>query len=161
MILIAYDGSDDAKFAIDRAGELFTGSDATVVSVWEPFIDVLARSPSALVVTRGVDNVEEIDKASREAAEATAEEGAKLATTAGLNAQARADRLQTNVSGAILAAASHLEASAIVIGSRGLTRVKSLLLGSVSSAVIQHTDRPVVLVPSREIAKERARSRRG
>ncbi len=38
---------------------------------------MLARSPSALVVTRGVDDVEEIDKASREAAEATAEEGAR------------------------------------------------------------------------------------
>ncbi len=37
MILIAYDGSDDARFAIDRAGELFTGSDAAVVSVWERF----------------------------------------------------------------------------------------------------------------------------
>jgi nucleotide-binding universal stress UspA family protein len=36
-----------------------------------------------------------------------------------------------------------------------------VLLGSVSSAVIQHTDRPVVLAPSPEIAEERARSRRG
>jgi nucleotide-binding universal stress UspA family protein len=159
MILIAYDGSDDAKAAIDRAGELFPGSEAVVVSVWEPFIDVLARSPSALVVTRGVDNAAEIDKASREAAKATAEEGAALATAAGLNAQARADRLKTNVSGAILIAASDLDASAIVIGSRGLTRVKSLLLGSVSGAVIAHTDRPVVLVPSPEIAQERARGR--
>jgi nucleotide-binding universal stress UspA family protein len=50
MILIAYDGSDDAKFAIDRAGELFTGSDAAVGSVREPFIDVLLASVSSAVI---------------------------------------------------------------------------------------------------------------
>jgi nucleotide-binding universal stress UspA family protein len=38
-------------------------------------------------------------------------------------------------------------AGAIVIGSRGLTGVKSLLLGSVSHEVIRHADGTVVVVP--------------
>jgi nucleotide-binding universal stress UspA family protein len=43
------------------------------------------------------------------------------------------------------------------MGSRGLTGVKSLLLGSVSHAVIQHADRTVIVVPSSEVAAARAR----
>ena len=43
------------------------------------------------------------------------------------------------------------------MGSRGLTGVKSLLLGSVSHEVIQHADRTVVVVPSPDVAASRAR----
>jgi nucleotide-binding universal stress UspA family protein len=45
------------------------------------------------------------------------------------------------------------------MGSRGLTGVKSLLLGSVSRSVIQHADRTVIVVPSPEVAAARARER--
>jgi nucleotide-binding universal stress UspA family protein len=47
----------------------------------------------------------------------------------------------------ILAEADRVGADAIVMGSRGLTRLKSLLLGSVSHEVLQHANRPVVFVP--------------
>jgi nucleotide-binding universal stress UspA family protein len=50
-------------------------------------------------------------------------------------------------------------ASAILMGSRGLTGLKSVLLGSVSHAVIQHADRAVIVVPSQEVASERHRTR--
>ena len=43
------------------------------------------------------------------------------------------------------------------MGSRGLTGVKSLLLGSVSHEVIQHADRTVVVVPSPHVAESRAK----
>ncbi|MDQ2898064.1 MAG: universal stress protein [Actinomycetota bacterium] len=45
------------------------------------------------------------------------------------------------------------------MGSRGLTGLKSPLLGSVSQAVIQHADRPVIVVPSPDVADSRARGR--
>ncbi|MGZ4325074.1 MAG: universal stress protein, partial [Solirubrobacteraceae bacterium] len=48
MILIAYDGSPDARSAIDHAGELFSGEPATVLTVWEPFIDVMTRTGAGL-----------------------------------------------------------------------------------------------------------------
>jgi len=46
-----------------------------------------------------------------------------------------------------------------VIGSRGLTGLKSVLLGSVSHAVLQHADLPVIVAPSAEVAAAR-RARR-
>lgn len=59
----------------------------------------------------------------------------------------------------ILEQAEETGAEAIVLGSRGLTGVKSLLLGSVSHAVLQHADRPVIVVPSAPVAQRRAERR--
>ena len=40
-ILIAYDGSPDAKAAVALAGHLFDGSTAVVLTVWEGFSEVV------------------------------------------------------------------------------------------------------------------------
>jgi nucleotide-binding universal stress UspA family protein len=85
-------------------------------------------------------DIEEIDAATRKSAEGRAEEGAALARAAGLDAQPRVCSQATTTAAAILSAADEVGASAIVIRSRGLTGRKSLLLGSVSHAVIQHAD---------------------
>ena len=87
MILIAYDGSRDAQSAIDLAGDLMSGEPATVLSVWEPFIDVMART--GLGVGPGDIDFEQIDKANEESARERAAEGVKHAGRAGLNAQRR------------------------------------------------------------------------
>ena len=41
------------------------------------------------------------------------------------------------------------------MGTRGLSGVKSFLLGSVSHAVVQHADRAVLVVPSPELSERR------
>ncbi len=157
MVLICYDGSPDAQSAIEHAAELLDGQPVTVLTVWEPFVEVLARTPSGFGLAPGMVQVDEIDEATERAATERAEEGAELARTAGLNAQARACPQRTTVSAAILSVADEIGASAIVMGSRGLTGVKSLLLGSVSHAVIQHADRAVIVVPSPSVAAARER----
>ncbi len=158
MILICFDGSVDSRAAIERAGELLGGQPATVLTVWQPFSEVLARSSSGmLAMSPGSFDIEEIDTATRERAQESAEEGAELARQAGLDAQPRTCSLNRTVASAILREAATTGASAIVMGSRGLTGVKSLLLGSVSHAVIQHADRTVIVVPSPEVAAERER----
>jgi hypothetical protein len=45
------------------------------------------------------------------------------------------------------AVAGELDAGAIVLGARGLGRVESTLLGSVSSAVVHNARRPTLVVP--------------
>ena len=157
MVLICYDGSPDARAAIEHAGDLLAGQAAVVLTVWEPFVEVLARAPTGFGLSAGMVDVDEIDTGARQAAEQRAEEGAELARGAGLDAKALTCLQETTIASAILAAADEVGAKAIVIGSRGLTGVKSLLLGSVSHAVIQHADRAVIVVPSPRVAAARER----
>ncbi len=154
MILIAYDGSDDAKAAIQHAGELMPGQPAAVVTVWEPYVHMLTRYPASGAILAGEDSVE-IDDATATAAEEKAEEGAGLARQAGLDASARAIARQDSIAETLLTEADRANASAIVTGSRGLGGLGSLLMGSVSHALLQHADRAVVVVPSPKIAQKR------
>jgi nucleotide-binding universal stress UspA family protein len=156
MILLCYDGSEDARAAIEHAGDLLRGHTATVLTVWEPFLEVLVHSAYGIGTTAGLVNIEEIDVANRQAAQTSAEEGAERARQAGLDCQAQTTTQVTTVAAAILEQASELDAAAIVVGSRGLTGVKSLLLGSVSHGLIQHADRTVIVVPSAAVAAARA-----
>jgi nucleotide-binding universal stress UspA family protein len=155
MILIAYDGSDDAKSAIEHTAALLPGARAVVLTVWEPFLTVMMRSPAGLGPIAGVPDIEGIDDASRQSAEQRAEEGATLARESGLDAGAHAVSRSGSIAKAILQEAARTNATAIAVGSRGLTGLSSLLLGSVSHAVLQHADRAVLVVPSPAVAEQR------
>lgn len=153
MILIAYDGSDDAKAAIEQSGKLFSGESATVVTIWQRFIDTMAKVGGGVGV---IIDYDEIDASSEQAANERANEGAEIATGAGLHATGRAIVVESTISAAILATAAEVDAAAVVLGSRGFTGVKSLVLGSVSNHVLHHADRPVLVVPSPAVAEARA-----
>ena len=153
MILICYDGSTDAKEAIACGARMLRGQRATVLTVWSPF------DTAALGLAGGVEDMQESDEAGRLHAEQQAEAGARLAIELGFDAESRTVDRRTTIADAILGEADAVEATAILMGSRGLTGVKSLLLGSVSHAVIQHADRTVIVVPSPEVAAARARER--
>ncbi|MEO8688197.1 MAG: universal stress protein [Solirubrobacteraceae bacterium] len=157
MILLCYDGSSDARAAIDHAGELLSGQPATVLTVWEPFIDLVMHAGVGLMSPPL--NFEEIDAASEHAARERAEEGVERARHVGFNAQPRTRALTTTTADVILAEAEEVGAAAIVLGTRGLTGLKSMLLGSVSHALLQHADRTVIVVPSPEVSAARAARR--
>jgi nucleotide-binding universal stress UspA family protein len=156
VILICYDGSPDAEAAIDHAGELLGGQSATVLTVWETFMEMLARSGAGLAYGAGITAGDDIDAASERAASETAAHGAERARGVGLDATARTTVRGATIADTILSVAEDVGANAIVLGSRGLTGLKSLLLGSVSHAVLQHADRPVIVVPSPSVAAERS-----
>jgi nucleotide-binding universal stress UspA family protein len=157
MILICYDGSEDAQVAIKRVGELLGGQPARVLTVWETFAEMLARSGAGLGVV--AVNFEEIDESNQSAARDRAQEGVGYARQAGLVAEARVAERGATIWETILDQAEQVEASLVVLGSRGLTGIKSILLGSVSQAVLQHADRPVLIVPSPGVAAKRASHR--
>ncbi len=66
------------------------------------------------------------------------EKGVELARAAGFDARGRLASGKT--SRAICDVAEELDASAIVLGARGLSRLQSVLLGSVSGAVAGHAN---------------------
>jgi nucleotide-binding universal stress UspA family protein len=155
VILICYDGSDDAKAAIKHIGALMPGVSATVLTVWEPFSSVASGSPkgrlSPLAVITNVDDAN--DRMQAEARDVAAE-GTQLANDAGLKAEPATDEQGESVAEAILSGADRLDADVIVLGSRGQGRLSSLL-GSVSHRVLQRADRPVLVIPSAAVAKHR------
>jgi nucleotide-binding universal stress UspA family protein len=157
MILIAYDGSDDARETVDHVGKLVPGSEVTVVNVWEPMIDVMARVGVPWPMAGYGLDVSAVDEASEQRAQELAEEGAARARDAGLTASTLVRRRTLDVGGTLLAAAAELDADAIAIGTRGLTGVRSVL-GSVSHSLVQHADRPVMVVPSAAVVTTRHQS---
>jgi nucleotide-binding universal stress UspA family protein len=76
---------------------------------------------------------------------AAAEDGAGLATDAGFEAEARVEVAPSPWQG-IVAIGDEIDAGVIVIGSRGRTGLPKVLLGSVASAVAQHSRRSVLIV---------------
>ncbi|GAA2616450.1 universal stress protein [Actinomadura fulvescens] len=146
-ILIAYDGSDDAKAAIGFAGRHLSRAPAVVLVVWEPLLVQLARSS---IATPGafVRDDTEAERQQREEAERFAADGAELARQAGLTeVTPRAEASTGPIWATIVDVADELDASLVVTGSRGLARARSVLLGSVSDRVLHHVKRPVLIVP--------------
>jgi nucleotide-binding universal stress UspA family protein len=158
VILICYDGSDDAKAAIESASVLFSGKQVVVLTVWESLADLFTRTPGGLGFGVPADE-EELDRASRERAEQEAQEGATLARDRGIDATATVHARSGTVADTVLTEADDIDADAIVLGSRGLGGVASLLIGSVSHAVIQSADRTVVTTPSPKVAQTHAAKR--
>jgi nucleotide-binding universal stress UspA family protein len=143
-LLICYDGSADAKHAIESAGALLAARPALVVTVWQPIASLDSVVWSGMIV--GVDSFAELDRAAAEAGGRVADEGVRIAQQAGLEAEPLAIKAVGPVWKTIVETADRHDAAAIVIGSRGLTGVRSMLLGSVSSAVAHHADRPTLVV---------------
>jgi nucleotide-binding universal stress UspA family protein len=144
QLLICYDGSEDAKHAIERAGGLLGDRPALVVTVWQPTASLDSVAWSGMIV--GANHFVELDRAAAEAGGRVADEGVRIAQQAGLEAEPLAIKATGPVWTTIIETADRHEAAAIVMGSRGLTGVRSMLLGSVSSAVVQHADRPTMVI---------------
>lgn len=145
-VLICYDRSEGARRAIAYAGALLPGKRAVILNIWS--------FPLEMAVY-GLGNVAAYseDSQKRLAAEA-AEEGCDAAREAGLDGQPLVT--SGNIDGTwrtILRVADEIDASVIVMGSRGLGGMRTLFLGSVSHGVVHHSHRPVLVVPpSAEIA---------
>jgi nucleotide-binding universal stress UspA family protein len=143
-LLLCFDGSDDARRAIERAGALFAGHHALVVTVWQPIADLDGLAWTG--ATAGRVDVVELNRGAAEDGARVADEGVRVALAAGLKAEPFAVEATGSVGSTIVEIADRYDAAAIVIGSRGLTGVRSMLLGSVSSAVMHHADRPTLVI---------------
>jgi len=72
--------------------------------------------------------------------------GAEFARELGATADSLVVEDETNAAVGIASEADRHDACAVVVGSRGLGRVKAPLLGSTTQGLLRHTRRPVVVV---------------
>jgi nucleotide-binding universal stress UspA family protein len=144
-LILCYDGSEDARHAIQHAGELFAGKRALVVTVWQPTASL--GSLGFAGETAGMVDFVGLDQAVAEDGGRVADEGVRIAREAGLEAERVVVKATGPIWKAILELADRHDAATIVMGSRGLTGLRSMLLGSVSNAVVHHADRPALVIP--------------
>ncbi|MBW8485377.1 universal stress protein [Actinomadura parmotrematis] len=147
-ILIAYDGSEDARTAIEYAARTVKqeGERAVLLTVWEPLLTQMAWAPLAIPVPAGDPDSERYEEENE--AHKLAAQGVELARKAGwADVTARAERNNGPIWSTIVDVAEELDASLIVIGSRGLSGAKSMLVGSVSNRVLHHAHRATLVVP--------------
>ena len=149
-VLIAYDGSDAARRAVHDAAELFGSRQALVMTVWEPGlaygVSAMTTDPTSFAPPVDPEAAQEIDDASQARADRVAGEGAELAKSLGLRAEALSVADETNVSDAIVELARKRGVAVVVVGSRGLSGLRARLEGSTSNAVAKHASCPVLLV---------------
>jgi nucleotide-binding universal stress UspA family protein len=141
-VVFAYDGSDLAKLAIKEAGTLLDGRhDAIVACVWQPFDVGFVPAAGLQFDAAAAEDV-------RQAAEATAAEGAALAERAGFRPQSIAVESAPTWKG-VVDLADDRDARLIVLGSHGRHGFSEVLVGSVAGAVAAHSRRSVLIVHRR------------
>src|SRR4051794_18430117 len=149
-VVVAYDGSAAAAEAVRQAAALFPEREAIVATVWEPGLATMA-SPSIDLMGGGTalpdpETAKAVDNAEQDHAVRVAHEGAELARSLGLTAEPHPIADEADVSDTLIALADERGAGGIVVGSHGVTGLRSHLVGSVARKLIQHSSRPVIVV---------------
>jgi nucleotide-binding universal stress UspA family protein len=145
-ILIATDGSESTHQALEFGFELAEEQGAMPIVVHvAPAVEILPYASFAAPASTVPHELEANDHAPlKEAAELAAQRGLEIKT----------ELLLGNPADEIVALADTIEADLIVVGSRGHGAIASVLLGSVSRAVLHESRRPVLVVRNAQIAAD-------
>jgi nucleotide-binding universal stress UspA family protein len=148
-ILIAYDGSENARRAIEVAAVEIGVGPATVLHAWEPLSSASGRlAVYAMIAGAGGPEL----AYERDQAQAKAEEGAALAREVGFDATAVAIEGDGPVVRTLVEYIDEQRPRLVVMGTRGLTGLSGFAAGSVSHGVASHVRVPVLIVPPEEHA---------
>lgn len=146
VMVIAFDGTPNARRAVRYAGRFLSADRAVVLTVWSPVL----RGPDPVQVDLDgppdPDDQDSVDIAYADA-QRTNDDGVDLARAAGLAAEPLCLAATSTVWNTIIDAADSLDADLIVTGTRGTTGLRSLLQSSVADHVLRHGHRPVLIVP--------------
>jgi nucleotide-binding universal stress UspA family protein len=145
-ILLATDGSEEARLASDAATNLVasTGSELLVVCVGPglPLYE-LPDYPARF---------EEVVAAQRHRAEMVLDEEVKRIEDAGATVKEARLESDDKPERAIVRVGEELGVGLVVVGSRGLAGPKRALMGSVSASVVRHAHCPVLVVRDEPLA---------
>lgn len=142
-ILVALDGSDHAERALDMAIKLAQRCQAELVLFHAMQLGNL--SPGyAVMVARSAREV--YQSLANEQADAILDAAEQAATGQGVKRVTRLKKEADSAAGAILEAAESSAAELVVVGTRGLTGLRELAMGSVAHKVTSAATCPVLIV---------------
>lgn len=146
-VIIGFDGSPASERAVEEAGGLLAPRQALVVVVWEAglafeLIETSMMPPVPIDVRAAL----EVDEKLYERAQHTAQRGAELARTAGLDAGCLVVADELTPAETLVRVAEEKDACALVVGSHGHKGLSELLLGSTSRDVVRKAPCPVLVV---------------
>lgn len=152
VCLIAYDGSQQSRSAIEYAAKFLSMDRAYILTVWEPIHRQAARAAGMSGMMQhdwsqdGSHETTEEDPAYAEAVK-ICKEGVELARQNDFDTEPFLVESSTAIWSAIVDAAEELQVDLIVSGTRALSGWKSILQSSVSDSIIKHAGCPVLIVP--------------
>ena len=139
--MVAFDGSGDSVKAVETArflAERFE-SEMTVVHVYSPPVMAYAWAMGTPMADSG------LEEAARKGADDILAKGVLLAK--GQGGKARGELLEApSVVQALVEFSANEKVDLVVIGTRGVTGFKKLVMGSVSNGVASHAPCPVLVV---------------
>ena len=144
-VVIGYDGSEEARSAVDVAARVLFADCALVVNVWHDLATFVPAPAAAPPIMPTPQQEAELERT----AWAVAEEGTELARAAGMEAMTAIRRGcgAGDVAHALHDVAEAYEAELVVVGHRHASWLESVLRGSVSSSALRDERRPVLVVP--------------
>jgi nucleotide-binding universal stress UspA family protein len=147
-VLISYDGSGEAARAIRAVAALMPDARAVVAHARGDAVALEHAAPARVAMPDSVivPSAAAFEREAENASRTIAERALALAEDAGLEATTA---LCTGSSAwrAICSAGREQRADLIACGTRGAGGVARAFLGSTSSALVHHADRPVLVVP--------------
>ncbi|MGA3217956.1 MAG: universal stress protein [Acidimicrobiales bacterium] len=147
-VIIGFDGSQPATYAVTTAASLLAPAPAVIVVVWEADLgfELVDYSPAFPVTPSDTRGALEIDQSIYEMAQRLAETGAEVARQGGLDAEALAMAEDGTVADTLLRLAGERHARAIVVGTHGRRNPLHEPTGSTARAVVKSAPCPVVLI---------------
>jgi nucleotide-binding universal stress UspA family protein len=141
-IMVAFDGSKDSVKAVDFGCSLAEKYGSSLVMV---HVCSTAFPPYGGVAPMPVPEFEGAEALSKERARGVLTDGIRLAEAHGTKAKGELLEASSTVQ-AIVEFAESEKVDLIVVGTRGMTGFKRLILGSVSSGLVSHSVCPVLVV---------------
>ncbi len=150
-ILVPLDGSEHSLKGLEVAIEIAKKfkSNVTLIHVYSITVRPIVVPEPATITPSGVpvmtaEEVEKIAAAARKEGERLLEDGARRTEVAGVKTE------KVLVEGhnveEIVDAAKEGNFDLIVLGARGVSRIREILVGSVSDGVVHHSTCPILLV---------------
>ncbi|MDG6903084.1 MAG: universal stress protein [Nitrososphaerota archaeon] len=141
-VVVAYDGSKDADKAVAVACSIAAkyGSKVAILHVFRSPSTVYAPGPGMPIPDFG-----DLESAAEQVGKGVLTRGLAVASKAGVTAKGELIESPSAVE-AIVTFASQERADLIILGTRGMTGFKKLVLGSVSTGVVSHAHCAVLVV---------------